>query len=137
MAGEKVQSRVWFLSPAIATAFFFAAQLFLALTPKKMDPGVAAASAKTPTAIPMEVRIVQQIRPVEDRERSSAQTVTVPQTEQDFLKLFGSDSAVVFFHDEVEVVETPAKEFETSEVDVIHGGVRDPAVQVRRAVYRR
>ena len=103
------RERVWFLSPAIATALFFAVQSILAFSTPRQAVTVEAAAADTPSPTNVKVRVVEQIRPLDSRARTPTR---VPLTEQALLELFHRDGAVVFFQDEVEVVETSEKEFD-------------------------
>lgn len=115
MSGRRME-RVWFLSPAIATAIFFAVQVFFSFTSDRHESRLAGATAEAPNPTNVQIRVVEQIKAVEARRRD---TKPVPQTEAQLLQLFRQDGAVVFFQDEVEVVETPAKQFAADEVEVI------------------
>ena len=53
--------------------------------------------------------MVEQIRPLDQKVRTPTQ---VPTTETELLQLFKKDGAVIFFQDEVEVVETSEREFD-------------------------
>lgn len=110
--------RRWVTSPALASVLFFAAQLLLMLTtdpePKR---GLAGAAPDTPVATPVSVRVVAEIKPVEQRPRS--RTAAVPASERALLQLLERDGSVLFASDEVEVVATPAREFRAEEVEVI------------------
>lgn len=116
MSGRRGMERVWFLSPAIATAVFFAVQLCCSFTADRHEPRLAGATAEAPRATNVEVRVVEQIRAVEAGPRPAK---PVPRTEAELMQLFRQDGAVVFFQDEVEVVETPSKRFAADEVEVI------------------
>jgi hypothetical protein len=107
-------NRIWFLSPALATAAFFGVQAVLALSYHRDASTVAAASANAPNPRHVKLRIVEQIRSAGGPRASS-----VPETEAQLLELFRRDGAVVFFQDEVEVVEISAREFDADEAGVI------------------
>jgi hypothetical protein len=104
-----LRERVWFFSPAIATALFFAVQIALSLTSPRPSTSVEGAAADAPNATNVKIRVVEQIRPLDQKVRTPKQ---VPTTEAELLELFGRDGAVVFFQDEVEVVETSEREFD-------------------------
>jgi hypothetical protein len=103
------RERAWFFSPAIATALFFAIQLVVSLTTPRISVNVEAAAPETPNPTNLKIRVLEQIRPLHQNLRASTQ---VPTTEAELLELFHDGGAVVFFQDEVEVVETSEREFE-------------------------
>jgi hypothetical protein len=103
-----LRERIWFLSPALATGLFFAAQAYVSLSTPAHGTNIEGAAAETPNPTNVKVRVVEQIRPLSQMRA----TKPVPMTEQELLELFARDGAVVFFQDEVEVVETSEKEFE-------------------------
>jgi hypothetical protein len=103
------RERVWFLSPAIATGLFFAIQAFVSFSSPRSTGNVEAAAAETPKPMNVKVRVVEQIRPLDARARIPTR---VPTTEEELLELFRRDGAIVFFQDEVEVVETSEREFD-------------------------
>ncbi len=109
---------VWFLSPAIATGLFFAAQAVLSLSAPRPAVNLEAAAADAPTPMHVKVRVVEQIRSLDARGRIPTQ---VPTTEEALLELFHRDGAVVFFQDEVEVVETSEKEFDPEVITLRKG----------------
>ncbi len=108
-------ARVWFLSPSIATAVFFAIQLGLSLTAEDTTNSVSAAAADAPSAVPVKVRVVAQI----EAASKAAPATPVPTTEHELFELFDRDGAVTFAAEEVDVVATRFRKFETSEVEVI------------------
>jgi hypothetical protein len=107
--GRPFRERVWFLSPALATATFFGLQAILSLSTPRQSTSVEAAAADAPPATNVKVRVVEQIRPLDARLKTPSQ---VPTTEAELLELFHRDGAIVFFQDEVDVVETSEKSFE-------------------------
>jgi hypothetical protein len=108
MAGFR--ERAWFFSPAIATALFFGIQAVVSISsPRPNSTSVEGAAAEAPKAMNVKVRVVEQIRPLDARARTPKR---VPTTEQELLELFQRDGAIVFFQDEVEVVETSERKFE-------------------------
>lgn len=105
--------KAWILSPAIATAAFFA--LKLALGPGAdaiRTDAVLGAGAETPSATPVQVRVVSEIRRAGDPAR---QARTVPDNEADLMKLLEQDGSVTFLSDEVEVVTTSEQNFAQDE----------------------
>ena len=104
-----LRERVWFLSPAIATGLFFLLQAILAFSNPHPTRNLQAAAAETPSPTHVKVRVVEQIRALDARVRTPTR---VPTTERELLELFHRDGAVVFFQDEVEVVETSEKKFD-------------------------
>lgn len=103
------RERVWFLSPAIATALFFGIQAFASFSTPRSNTNVEAAAAETPKPTNVKIRVVEQIRALDARARAPTR---VPTTEEELLELFQRDGAIVFFQDEVEVVETSEREFD-------------------------
>ena len=110
--------RIWFLSPAIATAMFFLGQLYFSTAASPRAP-VASAGADSPRASNVTLRVVEQIR---STDVGGPHITRVPDTEAQLLELFSQDGALVFFQDEVEVVETEEKHFRLEEVGVIVPG---------------
>jgi hypothetical protein len=105
--------RVWLVSPAIATVLFFAAQLFL--RGYGDASGVNSAGTETPSAIPVAVRVVAEIKTASDVKLAAS----VPANESELLELFKKNGAVVFSSTEVEKIGTQAIELEAEEVGVI------------------
>jgi hypothetical protein len=106
--------RVWLVSPAIATVLFFGAQFLLAGygdTPSS----VRGAAADTPSAIPVSVRVVAEIKSAGDMKPAAR----VPASESELLELFHKQGAVVFSQSEVENIGTQSSEFDDQEVEVI------------------
>jgi hypothetical protein len=110
--------RVWFFSPAIATALFFTVQIALSFSSPRQIGGVEGAAADTPNPTNVKVRVVEQIRPLDRKVHTASR---VPATEAELMELFGRDGAVVFFQDEVEVVETSEREFEAEVITLRKG----------------
>lgn len=110
------QERIWLLSPAVATLIFFASQLFIAQMRDAPKGGVHAAAAEAGRRVPVEVRIVSQIRPLED---SAKPTTRVPPSETEFFDLLERQGCVVFSASEVENIGTPERQFRPEEVGVI------------------
>lgn len=110
------RERAWFLSPAIATAAFFALKLLVGGDDRVVTDAVAGAAAQGPVTAPVKVRVVAEIRRADDSRRLIR---AVPPTEADLLKMLEQDGSVVFLSDEVEVVATPEREFTPREVEVI------------------
>jgi hypothetical protein len=115
-ADRQSRERAWFLSPAIATAVFFALKLFLGGEDRVVTDAVAGAAAQGPVTAPVKVRVVAELQRADDARRL---TRAVPPTEADLLRLLEQDGSVVFLSDEVEVVATPEREFSFGEVEVI------------------
>jgi hypothetical protein len=106
--------RVWLVSPAVATIIFFAAQILLAGYGDS-SRSVGAAATDAPSAIPVNVRVVAQIKSADDMKP----TARVPKSESELLELFNKQGGVVFSSSEVEDIATPSSEFEDQEVGVI------------------
>lgn len=106
---RRFRDRVWTLSPALATACFFAIQAVISLSTPRESTNLEAAAAAAPNPTNVKVRVVEQIRPLDARARKPT---PVPNTEAELLELFHKDGTVIFFQDEVEVVETTEKAFE-------------------------
>ena len=56
------RERAWFLSPAIATAAFFALKLLVGGDDRVVTDAVAGAAAQGPVTAPVKVRVVAEIR---------------------------------------------------------------------------
>lgn len=110
------RERAWFLSPSIATALFFVVQLGASFTADEGTTAISGAGAETPTAIPVTVRVVAEIHPLE---RPTKAVSAVPTTEAALFELIERDGAVIFDAEEVDVVATPEREFEPAEALVI------------------
>lgn len=108
--------RVWLVSPAVATVLFFIAQAILASSGDGSS-SVRAAAPDTPSAIPVKIRVVAQIKSA-----AEVKAARVPESESELLELFKKQGAVVFSSSEVEDIGTQASEFETTEVGVITAG---------------
>lgn len=108
--------RVWLVSPALATVLFFVAQAILAGSGAGSNE-VRAAAPETPSAIPVKIRVVAQIKSA-----GEVKAARVPESESELLELFKKQGAVVFSSSEVEDIGTQASEFEPAEVGVITAG---------------
>jgi hypothetical protein len=106
----------WLLSPAVATVVFFLAQLAIATLMDSSEARVAKSAAATPSAVPVKVRVVTQIRNLEEQPR---QLASVPKSEAALLELFKKNGCVVFSASEVDAVGTEERKFGTEEVGVI------------------
>jgi hypothetical protein len=106
--------RVWLVSPALATLLFFAAQFFLA-SYVESPRDVRGAAADAPTAVPVNVRVVSQIKSADELKPLAR----VPASEYELLELFKKQGCVVFSSTEVEDIGTQASEFDAAEVGVI------------------
>ncbi|MCK6552623.1 hypothetical protein L6R52_42760 [Myxococcota bacterium] len=130
---ERQVRRAWLVSPAVATALFFAAQLVLAISgDHTTDPAsrrFSAAAANAPAAIPVETRVVTQIRNADGPARRVA---AVPASERELLDILDRHGTVVFSASEVDTVGTQEAEFDAGEVGVITAAVR-----ARRATFTR
>lgn len=130
---ERRVRRGWLVSPAVATALFFAAQLFLAISgDQTIDRGsrrFSAAAANAPAAIPVETRVVTQIRNAEGPARRIA---AVPASERELFDILERHGTVVFSAHEVDTVGTQEARFDAGEVGVITAEVR-----ARRAIFTR
>lgn len=100
--------RVWLMSPALATVVFFAAQIAIQALVSSPGRRLTAASAETPSTTPVKVRVVTQIRSLDDRARSLAH---VPKSEAALLELFKKQGCVVFSPQEVETIGTQEVRF--------------------------
>jgi hypothetical protein len=116
LEGPPRARRIWLFSPAIATALFFAAQLLLATFTGEHTNQVKSAGAQAPTAAPVKVRVVTQIRNLEDVPR---QLASVPKSEAALIDLCNKNGFVVFSSSEVEAVGTQERKFGAEEVGVI------------------
>lgn len=110
------RERIWLLSPALATALFFALKLaFGAGAPGAGREDVAGAGAETPVAMPTTVRVVSELRRADAPQRAKR---SVPRTEADLMRLFEQEGTVTFLSTEVEVVATSAPEFAPTPIEV-------------------
>jgi hypothetical protein len=114
--GHRRARSVWFLSPALATVLFFGAQLLIATVIDSPGVRVAKSAASPPSPVPVKVRVVTQIRDLEEKPRELAR---VPQSEAALLELFKKNGCVVFSASEVDAVGTQERRFGTEEVGVI------------------
>ena len=119
----------WLVSPAIATLLFFAAQLLLAIYSDKPQSRMAAASTEAPQTVPVQVRVVAQIRSAEDGARALA---SVPESEGALIELFKKRGWIVFSASEVETVDTQEASFDTAEVGVIKAATKLRPAQLAR-----
>ncbi len=109
------RERVWFFSPAIVTALFFALKLALGTSGlSTVSERVAGAGSQTPT-MPVKVRVVAQLHRADREPRPKR---VVPETEADLMRLFEQEGTVTFLSGEVEVVATSAPEFAPHEVRI-------------------
>lgn len=116
------RSRVWLLSPAIATAIFFIAQFLLAALADPPSSRVKGAGTEGPSATPVKVRVVSEIRSFDERRFASAK---VPKSESELLELMKNRGTVVFLPSEVDTVGTVEKKFADQEVGVIKVDSKD------------
>lgn len=112
----QVRRRHFVLTPAAATVLFFLAQLFFFVTDPQPSTKIAGATAEAPVPMPVKVRVVAEIRSLDDVKRPKAK---VPATEAALLDLLRREGSVIFSSEEVEVVATPEQSFGPEEVDVI------------------
>lgn len=120
--------RTWLFSPAIATGIFFAAQLFVTLAEDRSST-LHAAAADTPSATPVQVRVVTQIKSFQELSRARTR---VPASEGELLELLDKRGCVVFSPQEVDKIGTLEASFEAGEVGVITADT-----PLRRATFRR
>jgi hypothetical protein len=122
LEGERSEERArtaWLMSPAVATALFFAAQLILAVIPDKPSASALnAAATEAPAATPVNVRVVTQIRNLDDGAHAPA-TARVPRSEGELLELLQKKGCVTFSTREVEKIGTLEAKFDAKEVGVI------------------
>jgi len=80
---------VWFLSPAVATILFFAAQIALSIGGGQPTAGVAGLAPRTPQA-PRGERVVRPIEPADPIDRS------VPDDDRALLRLLERHRTIRF-----------------------------------------